>query len=608
MASSILVRRWREGAWAAGLIAAFAGVATTIATVPTTLRDFEGPGTQPGQISEIFYSSMDCSGCHSGLDDQSEPFRPWAASMMGQSARDPVFWAGLAIANQDAAFAGEFCLRCHAPAGWAEGRSTPTDGSGLMFTDFEGVSCHFCHRMVDPDHTPGVDPEEDVDILAALLQVPTSAHNAHFVVDPEDRRRGPRELSEFHFHGAVQSAFHASAMMCATCHDVSNPIYDAQPDGTYTLNNLDAPHPTQAKYDHFPIERTFSEWSKSAFAQGPVDSGGRFGGNNPMVSSCQDCHMPTTKGRACFGGGLHGDLAQHHFNGGNTWVLRAVRNLYPDWETFLDDQSVEDSIARARAMLEAASDMQLSVEGGKLKVRVINESGHKLPSGYPEGRRMWINVRFLDAEGNLVAERGAYDLGTAELDPSGTKVYEAKLGLDAAAAALTGKPEGPGFHFVLNNKWYKDNRIPPRGFTNAAFEEIQAAPVAYTYADGQHWDDTLYDVPAAARSAEVTVYYQTTSKEYIEFLRDTNTTNAAGQTAYDQWVLTGKSEPVAMDTGTIALCPADFNGNGALGVDDFTAFRAAYLAGDMRADFTGDGVLGVADFTAFRAAYLAGCP
>lgn len=53
--------------------------------------------------------------------------------------------------------------------------------------------------------------------------------------------------------------------------------------------------------------------------------------------------------------------------------------------------------------------------------------------------------------------------------------------------------------------------------------------------------------------------------------------------------------------------PADFDGDGVLSVQDFTAFRLAYLTGDLAADFNGNGVLDVGDFTAFRAAYLAGC-
>mgnify|MGYP003648550245 CR=1 FL=1 len=115
--------------------------------------------------------------------------------------------------------------------------------------------------------------------------------------------------------------------------------------------------------------------------------------------------------------------------------------------------------------------------------------------------------------------------------------------MDAHAAGASGRPVGESFHFVLNNEWLKDNRIPPRGFTNAGFESVQAAPVGATYADGQYWDDTAYAVPANAARAEVRTFYQTASKEYIEFLRDENTTNTAGQVLYEQWELLGKSPP-----------------------------------------------------------------
>jgi glucose/arabinose dehydrogenase len=55
-------------------------------------------------------------------------------------------------------------------------------------------------------------------------------------------------------------------------------------------------------------------------------------------------------------------------------------------------------------------------------------------------------------------------------------------------------------------------------------------------------------------------------------------------------------------------CPTDFNRNGAVAVDDFLAFLAAFSAGDPRCDFTADGSVSVADFLAFLNLYSAGCP
>jgi hypothetical protein len=172
---------------------------------------------------------------------------------------------------------------------------------------------------------------------------------------------------------------------------------------------------------------------------------------------------------------------------------------------------------------------------------------------------MWINVKFRTYEGALLQELGHYDEGTAVLTTGDTKVYELRQGLDAAMAALTGVPVGASFHFALNNTIVKDNRIPPRGFDNAAFEAGQAHPVGATYADGQYWDDTAFPIPLGADYAVVSVYHQTSSKEYMEFLRDENTTDTRGDIAYDEWEAAGKSAPVLMDRKWFRFGPKYFS-------------------------------------------------
>jgi len=144
---------------------------------------------------------------------------------------------------------------------------------------------------------------------------------------------------------------------------------------------------------------------------------------------------------------------------------------------------------------------------------------------------------------------------------------------------LTGLPAGVSHHFVLNNTILFDNRIPPIGFTNAAFELVQAKPVGYTYEDGQYWDDTQFALPKDAVQALVTLYYQTTSKEYIEFLLNENTTDDRGQIAFDQWVMHGKSAPAEMDMALIDLVPSipgDFDGDGTVDVPDLLFLLAAW--------------------------------
>jgi hypothetical protein len=227
---------------------------------------------------------------------------------------------------------------------------------------------------------------------------------------------------------------------------------------------------------------------------------------------------------------------------------------------------------------------------------------------------MWITVDFRDSQLSPVAMRGEYDAASADLTASDTKVYEVELGLDQAVADLTGNEAGPSFHFALNNKLYKDNRIPPRGFTNAAFAGFGGAPVGASYVDGQYWDDTLFRVPPGATSAVVTLHYQTASKEYITFLRDENTTNDWGDILYEQWELTGKSPPVLMQevvvTGLTPGVFADMDCSGSVNLSDYFGRHECFTGPDNRLhlgceafDSNLDGDADLSDFAALQRSF-----
>lgn len=562
--------------------------ASVAAGVDTTGNDFFQHGTQPSMAGFAeMKQSTDCVLCHANFDVVSEPYAPWTGTMLAQSSRDPIFWAGLTIANQDADGVGEFCMRCHVPIGFVRGNATPADGSALEPGDLDGVSCAICHRMVDPVYVDGVSPIQDVPVLGALTKqglLPPEGSNARYVLDFADNRRGPYDDIPVNPHigdpvpEVIMSPFHKSSELCWTCHDVSNPVMTRQPDGSFALGALDEAHPTGLQEDMFPLHRTFQEWKNSYYeTQGGVQHDGRYGGEfhpTGIMQSCQDCHMPTVQGKGC---GLpsppyfiRDDIKQHSFAGSNTWVIGAVRNLFNDSETGLSADKVAESIARNVDMLERASDLSLSQEATVVRARITNQTGHKLPTGFPDGRRIFLNVKFYDGA-TLLAERGEYDFVEADLVEGGadTKVYEAIFGVDADVSAATGLPVGPTFHFVLANTVEKDNRIPPRGFVNSIAEETNSQPVGATYINGQHWDDTDFTIPFGATQAVVTVYYQTTSREFIEFLRDENVTDTRGQVAYDQWVAGGKSAPVVIDMATIDLGnPADIDGDGDADFDD----------------------------------------
>lgn len=256
------------------------------------------------------------------------------------------------------------------------------------------------------------------------------------------------------------------------------------------------------------------------------------------------------------------DLPLHDLTGANTWVPQIIP-LHPVFSaTFKTSparsEALKYGIERARLMLKNAAALDVYRQDNQLVVTVANRSGHKLPSGYVEGRRMWLQVEGYDAGGQLIYSSGKYDRATGELqgyhtDPT-LKVYEAEQGLTDDWASQIGLAPGPSFHFALNNQVVNDNRIPPRGYTFEAFNKAGAAP--YTdgkpdpdrYPDGHSWDTTLYELTDGVARGVVRLLYQTASKEYIEFLRDNNpyAGNNNGKILYDLWQQSGRSQPELM--------------------------------------------------------------
>ena len=535
----------------------FAITMSCSAQINTTLKDFFLPGSQPNESGSFNAMPNNC-GCHEYIYNQQhvDPMYNWMGSMMSQSARDPLYFAALAIANQDADSSGDLCIRCHAPRGWLSGRSTPTDGSALTDNDREGIYCAYCHRAVKPspiginpylsdtDYTNSTYYYDSLYLQTISDHIPDSSGNGMYVIDNDNTRRGPFTDADAN-HAFRYSPFHSDAYFCGTCHDVSNPVFTLQSNGTYQLNNLNEASPSFNPYTMFPVERTFSEWKMSQYNTTAGVVAPQFGGNKDTVRTCQDCHLRDVTGPGCNKNGapIRDDLPLHDMTGGNTFIPGLVASLFP---SEVNSGALTYGTTRATYMLQHAATLEYAdpvfqQNNILLKVIVINETGHKLPSGYPEGRRMWLNVIAYDDEANenIIFESGAYDYDTGVLTHDDyAKIYEVEPGHDGT----------PSFDFVLNNEIIKDNRIPPRGFTNANFETIQSPPVDYTYKDGQYSDTTEYLLPSETKYFTVNLFYQSTSKEYIEFLRDNNSTDTTGQSIYRLWNNSGKSAPVLMQT------------------------------------------------------------
>jgi hypothetical protein len=564
-------------AWLSGIVMMF--------TVSAAFAfDYTPHGTQPG-LSASLASVSTCTDCHRSLDPANEAFMPhstWGGSMMANALRDPLFWAALDVANNDAASigkpgVGDYCLRCHTPRGWYGGRVVKNGFGGTAgangesgcqlqgdyakkdrkSNDYSGVDCHFCHRLMPegPEGEPNIIGNANVWLDDAL-----TCENTPGSFGP--CRRGPYAYPEKSPleapHGWAYSAYHASSTLCGSCHDVTTPDTDEGPLRTLVLNDgTDTGRP-------FPIERTYTEWNRSLFADAILRDGfGDVPAGTPTIATaqqCQDCHMrPSVDplAKACEmnpAGSRTGDLPVHEFAGANAWVPGIIKNEYGS-DLLQQPQDYDRTVASARQMLASSAAVTTTITAYTpatagsagaitLAVSVTNLSGHKLPTGYSEGRRMWLNVQVRDGAKALVAESGTYDAATASLtEDVQARVYEVLQGIwDEGNGSCQIEQDGKKqFHFVLNNCVAKDNRIPPLGFRLTSADDpdgLEVRPVAATYPETSPGSGVLvnvdnvtytFGVPAGTSgplTARATLYHQVSSKDYIEFLRDEAVENA----------------------------------------------------------------------------------
>ncbi len=237
-------------------------------------------------------------------------------------------------------------------------------------------------------------------------------------------------------HRGYHQAMFVRAEMCAACHDVTNALPLRNKLGKWVGG--------------FPIERTYTEWANSAYADRP----GNTNYNPQFKRDCQSCHMQQDYGQPGTAQTLYKDgkplaipidrvanqdqggeprpFFTHHFVGGNAYIshligkdLDASGNVapYPELSAFSfssDDhhsvysrgfwmhterkgayaQQVRMAWERLRHVL--TMDVQgpaTAAAGGQvpLKITAANTgSGHNFPTGFPEGRTAWLALHAYD--------------------------------------------------------------------------------------------------------------------------------------------------------------------------------------------------------------------
>ncbi len=240
------------------------------------------------------------------------------------------------------------------------------------------------------------------------------------------------QKGDFPFHKGSYHVLTERSESCGACHNVTNPLQIKNPLGKWVGG--------------FTMERTYSEWANSRYADRPGNS--NF--DPKFKRDCQTCHMQQDYGLAGTGKSLYaggrpvapirgssyagGDEREiyysHHFIGGNTYMPRLIGETvfgyavadYPELSAYSFSSADESSIYnnaywitkdrglptqhgrlawdRIRNAVSLSLNVQESAAVGSrvpLSLTVINEgSGHNFPTGFPEGRIAWVSVRAFD--------------------------------------------------------------------------------------------------------------------------------------------------------------------------------------------------------------------
>ena len=235
-------------------------------------------------------------------------------------------------------------------------------------------------------------------------------------------------------HKGYHQTMFLHAEMCAACHDVTNALPIKNSIGKWVGG--------------FPIERTYTEWANSAYADRP----GNASFDPRFKRDCQSCHMQQDYGQpgtaqtlykdgkplpppvdrvADEGGSLH-PFFTHHFVGGNAYIPKLIGkdidsggnvSPYPELSAFSFSSADPKSMysrgfwtnlerrgaysqharlawERLRHVLSMDVRGPASTEAGvkvPVEITVANTgSGHNFPTGFPEGRTAWLALHAYD--------------------------------------------------------------------------------------------------------------------------------------------------------------------------------------------------------------------
>ncbi|HEX3697674.1 MAG TPA: Ig-like domain-containing protein [Polyangia bacterium] len=529
---SMMSNSWRDPVWRAAFLLLSRAVSTdgecgTPAPPDGTPKARHNPFAEPGVCASRFNigtqqltvarsgSLLDgfCSRCHMPTNYiDNVPLRTVTVdprTHVESAPVDPRFnptsdnGTGLAFAtldsqlrNTESGKTGIFCAVCHSDAA---SRDTPFHNYARGGTEY--------HAAIGADDRGDLLPARRQDLFAVAdpskrnlgYSIGAGAYrlSAHAIVvgerfgplaanaalapRPEDANTSavfgqhiPYQQMDASKHKGFHQAMYVRAEMCAACHDVTNALPIKNTLGRYVGG--------------FPIERTYTEWTNSRYADRP----GNTNFDPAFKRDCQSCHMQQDYGQpgtaqTLYQGGhplpIPSDAVAtdgkprpsftHHFVGGNALVPRLIGkdvdqsgnvSPYPELSTFSFSsadhaspysralwtnvehkgpyaQQARMAWDRLRHVVSLDGDSAGTVAAGAslpLTITAANTgSGHDFPTGFPEGRTAWLAVH-------------AYDLGSGqELLIRDSRWDRTARGVGDLTREEMEDPEFPGCHWKL---------------------------------------------------------------------------------------------------------------------------------------------------------------
>ncbi len=461
----------------------------------------------------LFSGAGNCAFCHDPWDAgrAGQPGQAavlasdWRATMMAQAFKDPLWRAVMEAEVKERpglkSFIENKCQTCHAPLARSQAHADGTNELAFAAAltsplGHEGVGCTLCHQ-----------------IQTNNLGTPAS-FTGHFVIGTNRHIFGPYDkvltmpMQRHVNYTPMLGAQVQDSALCATCHTLFTPILDE----------------AGKQVGEFPEQVPYLEWKNSDYA--------RHG------QHCQDCHMPRMdeavkvsarppwlEPRAPFW--------KHQFVGGNAFMLQMLADNAKRLDANATARQFEPMIEKTRDQLRHAA--RLHVHGRRagatlvLHVEVENLAGHKFPTGHPY-RRAWLHVRVTDERKRPLFESGAVDKsgairgvaeGHAEHRDVITRPEEVQI-YQSVMADAQGKPT---WSLLRGATYFKDNRIPPKGFVAAGTGAAEVAiwggaeRDANFNAGASGRDEVTYRIPLpepkGTLSVEVELLYQSVPPEAV---------------------------------------------------------------------------------------------